>query len=423
MIFKKTKITPEVEIQLSETQDQNISVIISVANGYSVDLLIRKVLQLPGIDKSRVDKTENFVFAELTAVQIKQLQSCEEVKKIWLDKKISKLASEPFTKENENIPGDDIIDILKPAFFNNITWAVLDDGIDAGHEALVDSHVIDVDLTGEGPIGGHGTHVAGIIAGWFPSRNFTGVAPKCQLYNYKIAGEKNNSSKLVIIAMEAIRKLNRESGNMVIHGANLSWGIPLSNEIKLYQPGLSPICEEANRLVSSGVVLCVSAGNYGAQVFNIPGEEGAPSQMWASITTSTIADPGAAELPITVGSTHKTNPEKYGISIFSSKGPTADGRPKPDLVAPGERILSCIPGNKYQELSGTSQAAPYVSGIAVHLLQAYPYLIGQPILVKSILMNSARNLNRDPSFQGKGMVDINRAMQLVRSIPGIENEQ
>jgi subtilisin family serine protease len=419
MEFKDIKITPDVKTRISENQDQSVSVIISLAEGYSVDSLLGQVLQLPGINRGKVDKTENYVFAELTTAQINLLQNYAGVKKIWLDKEISTMAYDDSATDNSNIPGEGLINMEKPVFFDDITWAVIDSGIDARHEALVDSHVVDVDLTGEGPVGGHGTHVAGIIAGWFPSKNFTGVAPKCRLYNYKIVGQTNNSSKLVIKAMEAIRKLNQESEKMVIHGANLSWGIPFTDEIKLYQPGLSPICEEANRLVHSGVILCVSAGNYGAQTFNIPGTEGA--QVWATVVTSTIADPGSAELPITVGSTHKDNPEKYGISIFSSKGPTADGRPKPDLVAPGEKILSCIPGNNYQVLSGTSQAAPYVSGIVVQLLHAYPYLIGQPMLVKSILMDSARNLNRAPAFQGKGVVDLNRAMQLVRSIPGIEN--
>ena len=59
----------------------------------------------------------------------------------------------------------------------------------------------------------------------------------------------------------------------------------------------------------------------------------------------TINDPGNADLAITVGSTHRDMPHVYGVSYFSSKGPTGDGRLKPDLVAPGEKIISCAPAN------------------------------------------------------------------------------
>src|SRR5581483_12142857 len=61
--------------------------------------------------------------------------------------------------------------------------------------------------------------------------------------------------------------------------------------------------------------------------------------------TLSINDPGNAERAITVGSTHREMPHVYGVSYFSSKGPTGDGRPKPDLVAPGEKILSCAAGS------------------------------------------------------------------------------
>ena len=56
------------------------------------------------------------------------------------------------------------------------------------------------------------------------------------------------------------------------------------------------------------------------------------------------ADPGNADSVITVGATHRYMPHTYGVSYFSSKGPTGDGRIKPDLVAPGERITSCAAG-------------------------------------------------------------------------------
>jgi hypothetical protein len=63
----------------------------------------------------------------------------------------------------------------------------------------------------------------------------------------------------------------------------------------------------------------------------------------------TINDPGNADLAITVGSTHRDMPHVYGVSYFSSKGPTGDGRDKPDLVAPGEKILSAAAGQRLEE--------------------------------------------------------------------------
>jgi serine protease AprX len=140
-----------------------------------------------------------------------------------------------------------------------------------------------------------------------------------------------------------------------------------------------------------------------------------------------INDPGNAELAITVGSTHRDMPHTYGVSYFSSKGPTGDGRMKPDLVAPGEKILSCDStrsvGNatdaapstvaRYREDSGTSMAAPHVSGAIAAFLSIRREFIGQAEVVRRIFLNAATDLNRAPTFQGKGLVDLMRAIQSV----------
>jgi len=139
----------------------------------------------------------------------------------------------------------------------------------------------------------------------------------------------------------------------------------------------------------------------------------------------TINDPGNADLPITVGSTHRDMPHTYGVSYFSSKGPTGDGRAKPDLVAPGERITSCAAGNAlsdlgepsghavYVEDSGTSMAAPHVSGAIAAFLSIRQEFIGQPEQVKQIFTSSATSLGRERYFQGHGLVDLMRAIQSV----------
>nr|WP_042669354.1 S8 family serine peptidase [Methylobacterium sp. B34] len=142
----------------------------------------------------------------------------------------------------------------------------------------------------------------------------------------------------------------------------------------------------------------------------------------------TINDPGNAELAITVRSTHREMPHTYGVSYFSSKGPTGDGRLKPDLVAPGEKIISCRSGSgdaadqapagqgraaRYREDSGTSTAAPHGSGVIAAFLSARRGFIGRPEDVKRIFMSSAADLKREGYFQGRGLVDLMRAIQSV----------
>src|SRR5207247_11432442 len=85
--------------------------------------------------------------------------------------------------------------------------------------------------------------------------------------------------------------------------------------------------------------------------------------------TLTINDPGNAALAITVGATHRDAPHTYGVSYFSSKGPTGDGRLKPDLVAPGERITSCAAGKNYDNVaaSASAQSKPFGKLDAVYV--------------------------------------------------------
>jgi serine protease AprX len=201
-----------------------------------------------------------------------------------------------------------------------------------------------------------------------------------------------------------------------------------------------------------------------------------PSKVGLS---NTINDPGNAELAITVGATHRDSPHTYGVSYFSSKGPTGDGRVKPDIVAPGERIISCAAGKKlqnalvelsrvaqpeagpsgtpaqppaaaaepassddaaapgppgsqadtfcapsapcvsradakayYVEDTGTSMAAPHVSGAIAAFLSIRREYIGRPLEVKRIFLESAMPLGRERYFEGHGLLDL-KAIQSV----------
>jgi subtilisin family serine protease len=160
--------------------------------------------------------------------------------------------------------------------------------------------------------------------------------------------------------------------------------------------------------VSSGIVVVAAAGNAGRAEFTTAGGE--LSEGYRSIS---ISDPGNTEEVITVGATHRQHPHTYGVSYFSSRGPTGDGRPKPDLVAPGERITAPVPGKGAVTMDGTSMAAPHVSGAAALLMARHRELVGRPQRVKEVLCATATDLKRERYFQGAGLVDVLRAIQSV----------
>lgn len=351
----------------------------------------------------------------------------------------------------------------------NITWAVMDTGIQGDHPHFLQHKNIDptsplhrdFTLDGVTPLidaSGHGTHVAGIIAGeWIakdkegkpikpltavsryqdengdeqqlpiPIEAISGMAPDCRLVSLKVLDENGigNASNL-IKAIAHMQEKNGYGNHLLIHGVNISIGYDF--DPKWFACGQSPLCVEVDRLVKSGVVVVVAAGNTGYGAIN----NGSTS---AGLTV-TINDPGNADLAITVGATHRDMPHVYGVSYFSSKGPTGDGRLKPDLVAPGEKIISCassLPPDAaavrqpselkrevaqaqacdYIETSGTSMAAPHVSGLVAAFLSVRREFIGQPEKVKEIFVSTCTDLRRDRYFQGAGLIDLMRAIQSV----------
>src|SRR5260370_23619431 len=158
------------------------------------------------------------------------------------------------------------------------------------------------------------------------------MAPRCHLVSLKVLDDEGNGEVSNLIAAIAhIQEKNGHGRLNLIHGVNISLGYDF--DPKWFACGQSPLCVEVNRLVKSGVVVVVAAGNTGYGAVN--------NAVSNAGLTVTINDPGNADLAITVGSTHRDMPHIYGVSYFSSKGPTGDGRLKPDIVAPGERIISC----------------------------------------------------------------------------------
>ncbi len=344
------------------------------------------------------------------------------------------------------------------AFGKNICWAVLDTGVDARHphfrefDNLRSSGLEHRDFTSaQGDAGrdanGHGTHVAGIIAGrrtappghpltavrmvrdeagevsgeLAPLPSISGIAPQCSIVSYKVLDDKGvGGTGAVLTALDAIQQVNDHGRRLRIHGVNLSLGYDFDPE--WFACGQSPLCVEVDRMVRSGVVVVVAAGNSGYAF----AADALTMHAGAAGRPLTINDPGNAAGAITVGSTHRDSPHVYGVSYFSSKGPTGDGRAKPDLVAPGERILSAAAGAmrekatgivgrsvQYVEESGTSMAAPHVSGVIAAFLSIRREFIGRPEQVKQIFTSTATDLGRVPEFQGHGLVDAMRAIQSV----------
>jgi subtilisin family serine protease len=286
---------------------------------------------------------------------------------------------------------------------------------------------------------GHGTHVAGIIAGQYPLRllegqerlTFAGMAPKTKLHSFKVLDNRGEGEDAwILIALDKIARINEQAAELRIHGINLSLGGNFDPSV--YGCGHTPLCVELRRLWRQGVLIVLAAGNEGFTVLQTL-EDG----PWQANLDLSIGDPANLDEAIAVGSVHRVNPHTYGVSYFSSRGPTADGRRKPDLVAPGEKILSAradfgqqlgqgrLPNpaalsiNKleaystdqmYVAESGTSMAAPHVSGLLAAFLSQRQEFIGYPDRVKKILLDNCTDLDRDQYAQGAGLPNLIRML-------------
>jgi subtilisin family serine protease len=257
--------------------------------------------------------------------------------------------------------------------------------------------------------------VAGIIAGQASAgRGERGAAPGARLVVYKVLDDKGEGEDAWIIkALDHIADQNENtSGGLAVHGLNLSLGGPF--DATVYGCGFSPICAELRRLWRAGVLVVVASGNEGQLAVDTPSGE---YDLYAQMS---IGDPANLEECIAVGSVNADQPHLYGVSYFSSRGPTADGRAKPDVVAPGERISSC--NSRYREgnlesyyyvESGTSMAAPHVSGLLAAFLSVRKEYRGRPDEVKKILLSTATDIARDRYHQGSGIPNL---MQMLLSV-------
>lgn len=404
LILEESVVTPEVKNAFAAEGVRGVRVIVAARAGLRDALLAAAERAFP---RKVRGATDYYVFLEARTLESLERFAAKHptlVEKIWLDKPVRALA-ERAAETAKAAPARRVF----AAAGREVVWAVLDTGINFWNPPLAgDAPAFAEDFSGDGKtedLHGHGTHVAGILKT---------MAPEVKLANFKVLdGEGQGSDSGIIEALWRIRRKNLEARKLIIHGANLSLGGPVP--VGSYGVGMSPICQEANRLMRSGVLVVVAAGNSGHNTYLVPGE-GNKVDFLDGFSDLSIEDPGSAQDVITVGSVHTENPHTFGVSYFSSKGPTGDGRPKPDVVAPGEKLRSASHKKKQAEpveMSGTSMAAPVVSGVLAQLLSRHAELVGETARVKELLMKSCTDLGRDRYFQGAGLVDALRLLQSV----------
>jgi len=252
-----------------------------------------------------------------------------------------------------------------------------------------------------------------------------GLAPEAKIVSVKVLDDEGKGDEFdAHYALEAIQHINEGKPDLLIHGVVIPLSYPY--DVRNFACGLTPLCVAVERLINSGVVVVTTAGNHAYD-----------SDRNASVEGG-ITDPGNAELAITVGATHRTSPLIYGPSFFSARGPTADGRRKPDLLAPGEKITvpymlrespavdpqpskgrtrrrngtaTEVIKDTYIEFDGTQFAAAHVAGAAAALMSARNDLIGKPKEVKDILLRTAVDLGREVMYQGAGLLDVLAAVR------------
>jgi subtilisin family serine protease len=322
----------------------------------------------------------NGVALDVTPDVAAQIRALPYVKRVVADREVHALADN--VGPNIVIIHADLIWSALGTRGKGVTVAIIDTGIDYTHPALGQGFGPGFKVIGGWDFvnddadpfddAGHGTHVAGIVAG--QSDTITGVAPEASLIAYKVLGANGGGSDSnVIAAIERAADPNGD-GNTGDHVdiANLSLGGAGSPD--------DPTSIAIDNATAAGVTFAVAAGNSG--VFH------------------GISSPGTSRSAITVGASDLAD----NIASFSSRGPNMkDIAIKPDVVAPGFAILSSFPGNRYASLSGTSMATPHVAGAAA-LIKALHH-DWTPTQIKLALMNNAAFLKNDIMATGAGRID------------------
>jgi serine protease AprX len=334
--------------------------------------------------------------ARLTPAQVRGLAALPGVTHVegddWLS--VTRELSEPafgVTQAREDFQltgdGDGAPDSYNP---RDHTIAVIDTGIDGNHQDFAGGKIIGwVDFVNgkSQPYDdmGHGTHVASIAAGRMRD-GVGGVAPDAALVGVKVITKEGNARTIdVVKGLEWCINNRDDYGIRVI---NLSLSGSGSAD------GTDIMARAIRECIAAGIVVCVAVGNSGPAAYTTPA-------------------PGATAEAITVG--NMRDPARGGFALWTSsgRGPTADGRIKPDVIAPGYQIWAAKAGTTSETtfLTGSSMATPFVSGVCALMLEANPELT--PAEVKQILRETAIDFGpqgEDIDY-GAGRLDAYAAIQ------------
>ena len=243
---------------------------------------------------------------------------------------------------------------------------------------------------------GHGTHVAGCLAGdgFLSQGRYKGIAPSCSLIIGKVLNSRGEGNiDHMLAGIQWIKKIKEIFSIRIL---NISIGF----EEKVSLSKINSLIAALENLWNSGIIIVAAAGNKGPQ-------------------SRSISPLGMSKNIITVGC-HDLDYSKEGVTLcenYSGRGPSVFSLKKPDLVAPGTHIYSTSSGckrmgnsfvNGYESKSGTSFATPLVSGAAALLLEQQPKLLPQE--VKHRLCYSATDLREPWNKQGWGMLNITKAL-------------
>lgn len=288
-----------------------------------------------------------------------------------------------------------------------VTVAVLDTGLTRNAD-LGDRVVARVDMAPDGTgydQYGHGSHMTGLVAGdgTASGGRWKGAAPGANIVSVKVAGWNGATDVSQVLAgLEWVAAHKEQYGIRVV---SLSFGTDSSQKTSY-----DPLNHAVQRLWRSGVLVVVAAGNRG---------DGG----------SKIDKPGDDPYVVTVGAADTKMTEATGddeVAPFSSRGPTADGIAKPDLLAPGISLVShrapdstldamrplARQGETYFRGSGSSQATALVAGTAALMLQAAPTLT--PDETKAALVGTTSRDLAGQSGAGSGLVHAGRAVQAAK---------
>ncbi len=366
---------------------------------------------------------------ELTYDQALRLGQLDEVRQIELDRKgTPELATATASmgvdavQEQLSITGDR--DGNETAYTaEDVTIAILDTGFDGGHEGLDDGKIIHFFDVANGKeeaydSGSHGTHVAGIAAGTGDvDPKHTGVAPGAGIVGIKIVDSEAECSVVVVVALacsgESSLSLAIEGYEWIVENKE-TYGIDVSTisfGFGTATDGTTSLELAVDEVWEAGVVNFKSTGNGGPERRTIT----VPAAARGILATGAMLDPLGVDDPAATGTpADQVISASFGFQLatFSSRGPTTDGRVKPDIAAPGVSIMSTEAGTEdgYVAFSGTSMASPFAAGTAALVLDANPAL--SPDEVREILTSTTEDwgLAGDDVDYGWGRLQVHQAV-------------